>query len=132
MIIFTVEDQTFVRIDTHHQQWTKSSTSSVQYLPLHQFASENVALVRISKPAFLWDFDFPHGLEVLLLKGEISDNNGTHHEESWLRIAPGKRHCLKAQADTLLFVKTGHLPMVDINTNALPWANFLGKDHSLK
>ena len=52
----------------------------------------------------------PGGMEILLISGSINDEGTELAAESWLRIPADQKNRLIASSDSLLWVKTGHLP----------------------
>ena len=52
----------------------------------------------------------PGGLEILVISGSINDEGTELAAESWLRIPADQENRLVASSDSLLWVKTGHLP----------------------
>lgn len=123
------EDQAYVRVDPATAKWQQIN-ASIELLPLHKFGSENVALIRSSAEAPLWNQTFPRGLEILVIEGEISDEAQSYSARSWLRLAPNQSQNLKVSKNTRLFVKTGHLPTVTQIDSALSWDELLNTKRS--
>jgi anti-sigma factor ChrR (cupin superfamily) len=54
--------------------------------------------------------EFPGGAEILVLDGELEDDDGRYGKLSWLRLPPGSSHRPRTKSGCLLYVKTGALP----------------------
>ena len=119
-----LDDQSFVRIDPQQSTWIQSEIPTISYLPLHQFGSENVALIQVEKTSDIWKTDFPHGMELLVISGCLQGKQRLCRG-SWLRLAAGERIELSALEKTLFYVKTGHLPQVSSTRAPIEWANLL-------
>ena len=105
---FQSDDHSHVCIDTLEAEW-RPGTANLKVLPLHEFHSESVALVRwLSGEQFK-----PHvhigGEEIYVISGELIDEQGRYPAGTWIRNPPGSRHDPHVEKDTLIWVKTGHL-----------------------
>jgi len=106
---FDPQDLSHVVVDTADESvWPKRPGSNV--LELHQFGSERVMMIRLDEGE-----PFPFrpkagGLEILVISGSIDDQSTELTAESWIRIPADQENSLVASLDSLLWVKTGHLP----------------------
>ncbi len=103
-------DQTQVGIDTTGAEgWQTVSGSTADILPLHQYGTEIVRMVRLSPGTKLDAHDHIGGEEILVLEGGFEDEHGRYSEGHWIRNPPGSRHEVSSAEGCLLYVKTGHL-----------------------
>ncbi len=108
---FDAADQDQKAIATSDAQWQPGMVPGLSVLPLHEYGTERVALVR-------WDPNTqfnPHqhwgGEEILVLEGTFYDEHGDYQAGSWLRSPHGSQHAPYTKDDgALIYVKTGHLP----------------------
>jgi anti-sigma factor ChrR (cupin superfamily) len=104
------EDVTRVVIDTTSAAWKAGSVRGLTVLPLHEFHTEQVALVRWAP-----DTHFPHhahwgGEEVLVLEGVFRDEHGSYPRGSWTRSPHLSTHTPFTELEgATILVKTGHL-----------------------
>ncbi|MQM34771.1 cupin domain-containing protein [Accumulibacter sp.] len=107
---FARGDAASVRIDTASAAWLPGQ-GGLQVMPLHSYAVEHVALVKW--PA--GERFVPHrhwgGEEILVLSGEFIDEHGRYPAGSWLRSPHHSTHHPYTEVETVIWVKTGHLPV---------------------
>ena len=106
---FQTTDTEQVRINTKTQPWLPGQ-GGLEVMPLHEHQGEHVALVKWpANERFL-----PHrhfgGEEVLVLTGEFKDEHGTYPKGTWLRSPHMSEHHPFVSEQTIIWVKTGHLP----------------------
>lgn len=107
---FEKEDQDQKAINTYDMPWYPGLVPGLSVMPLHEFGSEHVALVRWA-PNTLFN---PHkhwgGEEILVLEGTFYDEHGVYPKGSWLRSPHLSQHTPFTKEDgAIIFVKTGHL-----------------------
>lgn len=107
---FAPGDEATVRIDTKNTAWLPGH-GGLEVMPLHSFEGEHTALVR-------WPADevfLPHrhfgGEEILVLSGTFCDEFGEYPALSWLRSPHLSQHTPFVRDETVILVKTGHLPL---------------------
>ena len=103
-----VEDRAHVVIDTHASAWSDGG-EGLQFMLLHSFGTEKVALVKLAAGQTYEAHIHEGGEEVYVIEGEYSDEQGSYPAGSWIRSPIGSRHQPRAVENTLLWVKTGHL-----------------------
>ncbi|MCH1449196.1 MAG: cupin domain-containing protein [Litoricolaceae bacterium] len=108
---FQEGDAKACRIHTQESNWLPGLVSGLKVLPLHQYESEHVALVRWAPNT---QFN-PHvhfgGEEILVIEGTFHDEHGTYPSGSWYRSRHQSTHTPFTGSDgALIYVKTGHLP----------------------
>ncbi|WP_420550038.1 cupin domain-containing protein [Curvivirga sp.] len=103
------EDQDWVKKDTKKSEWLPGLVSGLQVMPLHNYKTENVALVK-------WDAGTvfnPHkhwgGEEIYVLDGTFEDEHGSYPKGTWIRSPDGSSHHPFTKEGCTIFVKTGHL-----------------------
>ncbi|MDZ7870675.1 MAG: cupin domain-containing protein [Rheinheimera sp.] len=108
---FDPADQTTVRIDSKNTVWLPGH-GGLQVMPLHSFEGQHTALVRW--PA--GEVFLPHrhfgGEEILVLSGTFCDEFGEYPALSWLRSPHQSQHTPFVREETVILVKTGHLPLL--------------------
>lgn len=106
---FAPGDDTPVRLNTRTTPWLPGH-GGLAVMPLHDFAGEHTALVRW--PA--GEQFVPHrhwgGEEILVLSGTFCDEHGRYPAGTWLRSPHLSQHQPFVHEETVILVKTGHLP----------------------
>jgi anti-sigma factor ChrR (cupin superfamily) len=103
------DDQTRVAIETRSARFVPGMVPGLSVLPLHQFGTEHVALVRWQPGTEFQRHGHPDGEEIFVLEGTFSDELGDYPAGTWLRNPPGSVHTPFSEAGCLIYVKTGHL-----------------------
>lgn len=108
---FDLQDLSHVVVDTSdNSAWLTPAESGPNILELHQFGRERVMMIRLDKgQPFPIDSD-PGGLEIFLVSGSIVDEGVELKAESWLRFPAHQKNDVIASSESVLWVKTGHLP----------------------
>lgn len=97
-------------IDTAVQPWLQGLVDGLTVMPLHEFESEHVALVKWAPNTQFNSHRHRRGEEILVLEGTFYDEHGSYPKGSWLRSPHLSQHCPYTQDDgALIYVKTGHL-----------------------
>ena len=86
------------------------SDTGTNILELHEFGNERVMMMRLGKGQPLPIASDPGGLEILVISGSIIDEDDELAAETWLRYPAGQENGVVASSDSVLWVKTGHLP----------------------
>jgi len=103
---FDADDLTQFAIDTRDERaWLRNT------LPLHRHGGEVVRMQRLEPGARLDVDPADAGTEVFVVAGEVALDDRQWPAESWLRFPAGDQAALVASTATLLWVKTGHLPV---------------------
>ena len=107
---FEREDQDQKSVNTNESQWFPGLVKGLQVLPLHEYETEHVALVKwapntVFKPHQHWG-----GEEILVLEGTFYDEHGIYPKGTWIRSSHLSHHHPFTKEDgALIYVKTGHL-----------------------
>lgn len=103
-------DQTRVVVNTRDEGlWQPGPTEGTEILPLHRFGREHVALAHWASGTKAPGHDHSGGLELLVLDGQLDDENGSYPRGTWLRLPAGTRHAPVCTCGCTLYVKAGHL-----------------------
>jgi len=104
------DDQSQFSIDTLNADWSPGQVPGLEVLSLHEFGTEQVALVKWAphtefKPHTHWG-----GEEIFVIEGKFIDEHGEYPKGSWLRNPHKSRHAPYTDASgALIYVKVGHL-----------------------
>ena len=91
------------------RQWLPGQ-GNLRVCPLHEFEGQHTALVHwpaneVFQPHRHWG-----GEEILVLSGTFIDEQGRYPRGTWMRSPHLSRHHPFVEEETLILVKTGHLP----------------------
>ena len=106
---FDPEDQEFARLDTSEADWLDGQVEGLQVMPLHNYGSEQAALVKWAPGTTFVAHTHPGGEEIYVLSGVFSDEHGSYPAGTWLRNPSGSRHTPFSEEGCVIYVKTGHL-----------------------
>ena len=107
---FSLDDQKTVRIDTTSAIWL-SGQGNLEVMPLHSFEHEHTALVKWPAGEHFLPHKHFGGEEILVLSGIFCDEFGQYPSRSWLRSPHMSEHFPFVEEETIIWVKTGHLPI---------------------
>jgi len=105
---FQATDSAKVCIDTTQAVW-RQGMGGLSVLPLHEHGGESVALVRWPAGEHFQPHVHMGGEEIFVISGEFCDEHGRYPAGSWIRSPHQSRHDPFVEADTLIWVKVGHL-----------------------
>ena len=106
---FQAGDDARVVIDTSQAAFRPGLVPGLTVLPLHEYGSEHVALVRWAPSTRFQVHTHWGGEEILVLEGTFSDEYGDYPAGSWLRSPHLSRHQPFSDEGCLIYVKVGHL-----------------------
>ncbi len=107
---FSPNDLVQVGIDTQSAPW-QPGQGGLEVMPLHHFETEHTALVRWPAGERFQPHRHFGGEEILVLSGEFRDEHGVYPAGTWLRSPHLSKHFPWVEQETVIFVKTGHLPL---------------------
>lgn len=107
---FLPGDETTVRIDTLTAPW-RPGIGGLQVMPLHEFEGEHVAMVKWPPGETFHAHSHFGGEEIFVLSGTFCDEYGRYPRYSWLRSPHLSEHTPFVEEETVIWVKTGHLPL---------------------
>lgn len=97
-------------IDTHAKPWFQGLVDGLMVMPLHDFESEHVSLVKWAPNTQFNRHRHWGGEEILVLEGTFYDEHGCYPKGTWLRSPHLSQHSPFTKDDgALIYVKTGHL-----------------------
>lgn len=102
-------DTNKVVINTKETEW-RAGHGNLEVLPLYSFLTEGVALVKWPKDERFQKHAHFGGEEILVLKGEFIDEYGKYPKNTWIRSPHLSTHFPYVEEETVILVKTGHLP----------------------
>ena len=107
---FNKQDDKKVVIDTLTQGWAPGLVDGLQVMPLHNFESENTALVKWQPNTIFNSHQHFGGEEIFVIEGTFYDEFGKYPKHTWIRNPHMSKHAPYTLSDgALIFVKTGHL-----------------------
>lgn len=106
---FSPDDQTFVRLQTDDQEWLPGQVEGLTVKPLHQFETEQVALVKWAPGTHFQRHTHFGGEEIFVMEGTFEDEHGSYPAGTWLRSPHGSSHTPFSTDGCIIYVKVGHL-----------------------
>ena len=106
---FQAGDDARVVIDTSQAAFRPGLVPGLTVLPLHEYGSEHVALVRWAPGTRFQAHTHWGGEDIFVLEGTFSDEYGDYPAGSWLRNPHLSRHQPFSDEGCLIYVKVGHL-----------------------
>lgn len=107
---FQSHDTNQVCIRPEQRQWF-AGYGGLQVSPLYDFEAEHVALVKWPQGERFKPHSHFGGEEIYVLSGEFRDDNGVYPQGTWIRSPHLSAHHPYVEQETLIWVKTGHLPV---------------------
>ncbi|RUO66342.1 anti-ECFsigma factor, ChrR [Pseudidiomarina planktonica] len=107
---FQPDDLVSVRINTNTTDWLPGH-GGLKVMPLHSHGTEHVALVKWPANEVFKPHRHMGGEEILVLSGEFCDEHGRYPTGTWLRNPHMSTHHPFVDKETVILVKTGHLPI---------------------
>lgn len=105
---FDPEDKETLRIDTNSDAWLPAE-GKLEIMPLYDFESESVAMIKWPPNARLRSHQHYGGEEVFVLSGTLCDEYGRYPAGTWMRNPHRSEHCPYVEEDTVIWIKTGHM-----------------------
>ena len=106
---FDPDDDASVHIDTNKAAWLPGQVKGLQVMPLHEYGSEQVALVKWQPNTRFGKHVHPQGEEIFVLSGTFADEHGKYPKGTWIRNPAGSEHTPYSNEGCVIYVKTGHL-----------------------
>lgn len=98
-----------VRPEDHHWQ---NGIGNLVVLSLHEFQAQHTALVYWPEHERFQPHCHRGGEEIYVISGEFVDEHGRYPTGTWIRSPHLSTHFPYVEEETLILVKTGHLPQV--------------------
>ena len=102
-------DTELVNINTNEQRWLQGQ-GNLQVMPLHNFEGQGTALVYWPAGERFLPHKHWGGEEIFVLSGAFIDEYGQYPKGTWIRSPHLSGHHPYVETDTVILVKTGHLP----------------------
>ncbi|MFK7815952.1 MAG: cupin domain-containing protein [Gammaproteobacteria bacterium] len=106
---FQQNDLKQLHIQTNQQQWLPGQVPGISVMPLHEYGSEHVALVKWEANTIFQAHQHIGGEEIFVLEGAFEDEFGSYPKGTWLRSPSNSFHTPFTRQECVMFVKTGHL-----------------------
>ncbi|MGL6124013.1 MAG: cupin domain-containing protein [Shewanella sp.] len=106
---FDPRDLDEVKINTQQTEWLQG-IGGLQVMPLHEFEHEHTALVKWPKGETFQPHRHFGGEEIFVLTGKFQDEQGEYPRHTWIRSPHMSGHFPFVEEETIILVKTGHLP----------------------
>lgn len=106
---FLSDDRQRKAIDTTTAPWWPG-IGQLQVMPLHQHGTESVALVKWPAGEKFHPHRHYGGEEIYVISGTFKDEHGSYPAGTWIRSPHLSVHHPFVEEDTVIWVKTGHLP----------------------
>ncbi len=107
---FQESDKQAICIDTNNRQWLQGQ-GGLEVMPLHEHIHENTALVKWPKGEVFKPHTHFGGEEIFVISGTFCDEHGHYPAGTWLRSPHLSSHHPYVEEETIIWVKTGHLPL---------------------
>ena len=106
---FQPGDDMQVRIDTKNSTFVPGLVEGLRVLPLHDFGTESVALVRWAPGTRFHRHAHFGGEEIYVIEGTLRDEFGAYSAGTWIRNPHESVHTPYSEGGCLIYVKVGHL-----------------------
>jgi len=107
---FDVDDQESRAIDTRNTAWQPGRVPGLEVMGLHEYGTENVALVKWAPNTRFTAHTHWGGEEIFVLDGVFRDEFGAYPAGSWIRSPHRSMHApFTGDEGALIYVKVGHL-----------------------
>jgi len=106
---FHQDDTAHVVVRPEDQQW-QNGIGNLVVLSLHEFRMQHTALVNWPAREKFQPHQHWGGEEILVISGEFIDEHGHYPAGTWIRSPHLSKHYPYVEEETLILVKTGHLP----------------------
>ena len=107
---FAEDDQEVVYSQAGEEPWLPGQ-GNLRVKPLHSMDSEGTALVHWPAGERFMPHRHWGGEEILVLSGTFRDEHGTYPKGTWILSPHLSTHYPFVEEETVIFVKTGHLPI---------------------
>jgi len=106
---FAEDDQELVHSQTEEEPWL-AGHGNLRVKSLHSIGGEGTALVHWPAGERFIPHQHRGGEEILVLSGTFRDEHGTYPKGTWIQSPHLSAHHPFVEEETVIFVKTGHLP----------------------
>ncbi len=106
---FDPDDQEYVRIDTNKAEWLPGQVEGLHVIPLHEYGTEQVALVKWEPGTRYERHTHSQGEEIYVISGTLADEYGVYPKGTWIRNPAESIHTPYSDEGCVIYVKIGHL-----------------------
>ena len=106
---FQAGDTQQTKIQTQTQDWLPGLAEGLTVMPLHEYRSEHVALVKWEPNTTFELHRHFSGEEIFVLEGTFEDEFGRYPQGTWLRNPHNSAHTPFTKEGCIILVKVGHL-----------------------
>lgn len=114
---FDATDTEQKAISTRDAEFEEVAPGLSQLL-VHDVPGERVRIVRFAPGTRLDPHRHRGGEEVYVIEGRLQDEHGSYPAGSWIRSPDGTGHAPFSEDGCLLYIKTGHLPVLSDGSKA--------------
>ncbi len=109
------ENRSQIVVESQNKEWIDSTVPgiSIKMLYSEHGYTEEISLQKWSEGATPGKISYPDGAEILILKGNLQDENGSYGEMSWIRFPPGAEHAPLSAGGCEMYIKRGGVSMLD-------------------
>lgn len=107
---FLSTDLENIRINTTTTEWLPG-IGNLQVMPLHSVETQHTALVKWPAGEHFQPHRHFAGEEILVISGTFKDEFGAYPKHTWIRSPHMSQHAPFVEEETVILVKTGHLPL---------------------
>lgn len=107
---FAPNDSKQVHINTNEEKWLPGHGGLMVY-PLHEYMGQGTALVKWPAGERFIPHSHFGGEEIYVISGEFIDEHGRYPAGTWIRSPHLSQHHPWVEEETIILVKTGHLPL---------------------
>ena len=107
---FIPTDLESIRINTMTTEWLPG-IGNLQVMPLHSVETQHTALVKWPAGEHFQPHRHFAGEEILVISGTFKDEFGAYPKHTWIRSPHMSQHDPFVEEETVILVKTGHLPL---------------------
>ena len=101
-------------INTRGATWFAGLVPGLSVLPLSEFGTQHTALVRWAPGTQFNPHRHYGGEEIYVMEGVFEDEFGRYPAGTWIRSPHLSAHCPFSNEGCTILVKTGHLPLVEV------------------
>ena len=109
------QDRSQIVVESQNKKWIESTVPgiSIKLLYSEHNYPEETSLQKWSSGASPGKLSYPDGAEILILKGNMRDEFGSHSEMSWLRYPAGAEHNPVTHDGCEIYIKRGGVSSLD-------------------
>lgn len=105
----SLDDKEQLAIDITNQDWLQGH-GGLNVMPLYSSSTESTTMVKWPQGEKFNSHNHWGGEEILVIKGEFIDEYGRYPVGTWIRSPHMSQHTPYVEEETIILVKTGHLP----------------------